>query len=117
MADKQRHLQSVALELYNRRTHQHYTENSTLRWRGVSEKMCPPKQLPVYSDCSSFVTYIYWTLFGQGHDFMNGEAWAGGWTGSLAKYGALVKGPGGGNNASKVTTAELQVGDLIFYCK
>ena len=115
LADKQRRLQSVALELYNRRAQQHYTENSTLRWRGVSEKMCPPEQLPVYSDCSSFVTYIYWTLFGDSHDFMNSENWLGGWTGSLAKHGALVKGPGGGN--ASVTPAELQVGDLIFYCK
>ena len=67
VAQIQQHLRSVALDLYADRSHEHYSENMTLRWEGVADNMCPPR-LPGYSDCSSFVTYIYWTLFGDGLD-------------------------------------------------
>ncbi len=66
--------------------------------------MCPKKS-PPYSDCSSTVTWIYWTLFGNGPDFMNGEQWGAGYTGTLDKHGINV----GAN------TADLAIGDLCFY--
>ena len=109
-AQIQQHLRSVALDLYADRSREHYSENMTLRWEGIADKMCPPR-LPGYSDCSSFVTYIYWTLFGDGPDFMNGENWTGGSTRSLKTHGVPV---GQGDNTS-VTPDKLLVGDLLFY--
>ena len=104
------YLYKVAMEGYAARSHEHYSENMTKRWTGIHEHICPP-QIPVYSDCSSFVTWIYWTLFGNGVDFLNGEQWGAGYTGTLKVHGKAVD---PAVNATKYPTG-LAVGDLCFY--
>jgi cell wall-associated NlpC family hydrolase len=88
---------------YFERANEHYTEGPK-RWSGITGKVCPTKA-PEYSDCSSFVTWIYWTLFGNGNDFMNGEGWSGGYTGTLDQHGTQVP----------MSVNDLQIGDLCFY--
>jgi len=66
--------------------------------------VCPP-QAPPFSDCSSAVTWCYWTVFGNGPDFINGASWTAGYTGTQISHG------------KEVTLAEAQVGDLVFYGK
>ena len=94
-------LRKVSMDVYNDRAHEHYTEGSQ-RWSGIDGHVCP-SAAPKYSDCSSTVTWIYWTLFGKGTDFMNGEKWHAGYTGTLIEHG------------TQVSTDSLQVGDLCFY--
>jgi hypothetical protein len=96
-------LLDVAMDVYYDRADEHYTEGSQ-RWSGITGKVCP-KRSPPYSDCSSTVTWIYWTLFGNGPDFLNGENWQAGYTGTLDQHGSNVP----------VNTADLAVGDLCFY--
>lgn len=97
-------LYSFAMDVYAGRFNETYSENMTLRWVGINDRVCPPA-VPRYSDCSSTVTWIYWTLFGNGPDFMNQESWTGGYTGSLKANGVEVS----------TDQSSLQVGDLCFY--
>ena len=55
---------NAANALYNNRAHEHYTEDMTKRWSGISSRICPPNA-PPYSDCSSAVTWIWWTAIGM----------------------------------------------------
>jgi len=57
----------------------------------------------MYSDCSSTVTWCYWTVFGSGPDFVNEENWTGGYTGSMA------------DNAQYIDCSAMQPGDVVFY--
>lgn len=100
----QHYLHQVAMDVYNKRASETYSEDMVQRWDGISGHVCPPA-VPRYSDCSSMVTWVYWTLFGQGGDFMNGENWKGGYTGSLDQFGRQVP----------ANVNDLQVGDLCFY--
>lgn len=103
-ADELRHwLLDVSMDVYYDRANEHYTEGSE-RWSGITGHVCPPKA-PKYSDCSSTVTWIYWTLFGHGPDFMNGEKWSAGYTGTLDQHGTNVA----------ISTKDLAIGDLCFY--
>lgn len=96
-------LLDTAMNVYYDRSNEHYTEGNQ-RWSGITGQVCPPKA-PPYSDCSSTVTWIYWTLFGNGPDFMNGEKWQAGYTGTLDQHGVNVT----------VNTNDLAIGDLCFY--
>jgi len=59
------------------------------RWQGITERLCPP-QAPQKSDCSSSVSWIYWTVFGSTVDFLNGHEWGGGYTGTLKSNGRII---------------------------
>jgi hypothetical protein len=82
-----------------------YTQGGS-RWQGIRDRMCPPTA-PQKSDCSSAVSWIYWTVFGAGPDFMNGDEWGGGYTGTLVSRGTKVP----------CTVESLRQGDLVFYGK
>uniref|UniRef100_A0A7S1LGF4 NlpC/P60 domain-containing protein n=1 Tax=Neobodo designis TaxID=312471 RepID=A0A7S1LGF4_NEODS len=97
-------LYSFSMDVYAGRYHETYSENMTLRWVGIHDHICAPN-VPRYSDCSSTVTWLYWNLFGNGVDFMNGENWGAGYTGTLKEHGVDA-----GTNP-----ADLKVGDLCFY--
>jgi len=88
--------------LYNNRYSEHYTENSPARWTGIDDKIRPPSA-PTYSDCSSAVTWCYWTVFGNGPDIINGENWQAGYTGTMATHGKAID------------CSQLQPGDVILY--
>jgi len=87
--------------LYNQRSNEHYTQDSR-RWSGITNNVCPPSA-PSYSDCSSASTWVYWTVFGKGNDFLNGQNWGAGYTGTLTNHGRLVQ------------LSEAKPGDLVFY--
>lgn len=97
-------LKWYAENAFDKRHEQEYSEDATLRWTGIHDRVCPAN-VPKYSDCSSFVTWIYWQLFGDGHDFLNGAAWGSGYTGTLWQHGT-DQGTDAGN---------LQVGDVCIY--
>jgi len=59
------------------------------RWEGIRHATCPP-DAPQKSDCSSAVTWIYWTVLGNGPDFLNGDNWNGGYTGTLSSHGQVI---------------------------
>jgi cell wall-associated NlpC family hydrolase len=94
----------TAMDVYRARASEHYSEAMGPRWVGIRDKLCAPT-VPATSDCSSMVTWVYWTLFGNGTDIMNGEGWAAGYTGTLDKHGRPVT----------ASVAGLQIGDLCFY--
>lgn len=94
-------LMVAANALYNERANEQYTEGSE-RWSGIDQKVYPPKA-PPYSDCSAAVTWIYWTVYGKGTDFLNGESWSAGYTGTLIDHGKAV------------AYSAAQPGDLVFY--
>jgi len=91
------------MALYNNRAKEHYTQGSS-RWSGITGRVHPPNA-PPYSDCSAAVSWAYWTVFGGGPDFINGDSWRGGYTGTLSSHGRLV------------TCSSMIVGDLSFYGK
>jgi len=80
-----------------------YTQKAA-RWEGVKDRMCPP-DAPQRSDCSSSVSWIYWTVFGNGPDFINAASWTGGYTGTLSSHGTTVD----------CDASTLNPGDLCFY--
>jgi cell wall-associated NlpC family hydrolase len=80
----------------------HYTQDAVKRWNGITKKEYPPNA-PVWSDCSSAVSWIYWTVFGGGSDFLNGQAWKAGYTGTQTQHG------------KSISLSNAQHGDLVFY--
>jgi hypothetical protein len=97
-------LLQAAMDVYFNRRHETYSEEPVPRWVGIADRVCPPA-VPKTSDCSSTVTWVYWTAFGNGTDFLNNWDWVNGWTGSLKLYGRQVN----------ATVADLEIGDLCFY--
>jgi len=97
-------LYKTSMDVYKERAHEHYTEAAGPRWQGIHDKVCPA-HVPKTSDCSSTVTWIYWTLFGNGPDFLNGENWEAGYTGTLTAHGHNVG----------TDEKNLKIGDLCFY--
>jgi hypothetical protein len=91
----------AAMALYNQRSSEHYTQGSQ-RWSGITGKIMPPNA-PAYSDCSAAATWCYWTQYGSGPDFLNGENWKAGYTGTLTSHG------------KSVSCSAMQDGDLVFY--
>jgi hypothetical protein len=94
-------LYTAAMALYNNRANEHYTQG-TQRWSGITGRVRPPSA-PTYSDCSAAVTWCYWTVFGNGPDFINGQNWAAGYTGTMSGRG------------QSVGCSSMQTGDLAFY--
>jgi len=99
--DKRAALVSAAMTLYEQRAHEHYSEASN-RWSGITGHVLPPNA-PTYSDCSAAVTWVYWTEFGAGPDFLNDQNWQGGNTASLSAHGKVV------------SCSKMGNGDLAFY--
>jgi len=97
-------LMVAAWALYNQRASETYTQNMLDRWVGIREGVCPP-DAPKFSDCSSAATWVYATVFGRGEDFMNGQNWGAGYTGTLSQHGRLVD------------LSQAKPGDLVFYGK
>jgi cell wall-associated NlpC family hydrolase len=97
-------LYSFSMDIFAGRFNETYTEDMNKRWDGINNGVCAPA-VPRYSDCSSTVTWIYWNLFGNGNDFMNGENWTAGYTGTLVAHGTQVS----------ADESSLKVGDLCFY--
>ncbi|KAJ3034458.1 hypothetical protein HDV00_005009 [Rhizophlyctis rosea] len=83
----------------------HYTQSVTPRWSGIHNKLCPKSggHNPPYADCSSFVTWIYWSAFGDQTDKLNGQKWKGGNTDSLKAHG------------KRITKSQAKLADLVFY--
>jgi len=96
-------LYTAAMALYNNRAHEHYTQGPS-RWVGITDGVRPPNA-PSYSDCSSATTWMYWTVFGSGPDFLNNQNWRAGYTGSMSGRGRSV------------SCSSMQIGDLAFYGK
>jgi len=88
-------------DVYNNRYNMHYTEGSQ-RWSGIQDRIYPPSA-PPYSDCSSTITWCYWTIFGGGPDFVNNDNWQGGYTGTMATSSQLI------------SCSDMQPGDIILY--
>jgi len=94
-------LYTAAMALYNNRASEHYTQGSQ-RWSGITNGVRPPSA-PTYSDCSAAATWCYWTVFGSGPDFVNGQNWRAGYTGTLSSRGRSTG------------CSSMQIGDLAFY--
>ena len=73
------------------------------RWSGISQKTCPYQGVPHITDCSAFVTWLYWSAFGNGKDFVNGQDWKAGYTGSMGSHG------------TPVSLAQARPGDVVLY--
>jgi cell wall-associated NlpC family hydrolase len=86
---------------YKNRYSIHYTQ-SALRWQGIDQKRRPPR-FPNYADCSSYTTWCYWLYFGNGTDFINGQYWDAGYTGTQIAHGRFV------------SRAAAKPGDMVFY--
>jgi cell wall-associated NlpC family hydrolase len=80
----------------------HYTQSSA-RWSGISQHVCPYDGVPPSTDCSAFVTWIYWSAFGKGSDFLNGQNWNAGYTGTMGDHG------------TSILLANARPGDVVLY--
>lgn len=87
---------------YHNRAAMNYTEGP-LRWNGIDNKRIPPR-FPTWADCSSYYTWCDWTVYGGGSDYINGEKWQAGYTGTMADHGKTVV---GGHLNAKVNDAFL----------
>ncbi len=87
----------------------HYSEGAN-RWNGIATRKLIVQAahvFPFYGDCSSTATWLLWN--GLSHEFgrpddVNGERWTGGYTGTMAGHGTLVR-----------NDADIKVGDLVLY--
>lgn len=99
-----RRIKRAAMLGYRKRGSIHYTQGVS-RWSGIRLKRRSSKgQYPVWADCSSYVTWCYWDATAQYkiRDFVNGQNWKAGFTGTQVRYGKRIKKP-------------ALVGDLVFY--
>ncbi|KAJ3048694.1 hypothetical protein HK097_010299 [Rhizophlyctis rosea] len=97
-------LAAAALWAHNSGQSISYTQGAS-RWSGITSRTCPKSggSNPSYADCSAFVTWIYWSAFGNGPDNLNGATWSAGYTGTLLDHGASV------------SVANVRLADLVFY--
>lgn len=91
--DVARHAVSSALAGVRKRDEILYSQDMTLRWGGIHNKIRLP-QVPRYADCSSFTTWILhnarWHVRGTpGADVVNGTRWQSGYTGTQVGHGRL----------------------------
>jgi hypothetical protein len=84
-----------------------YTEGAE-RWEGIADhRDAVDGQFPTYSDCSSFVTWCLWNGLHLGFDLsdlVNGDGWAGGYTGTMLVHGKQV-----------MRIADVLPGDCVIY--
>lgn len=82
----------------------HYTQGPR-RWEGINNHLRSQNgDYPHYADCSSLVTWAFWTATREWDlpDFVNGEHWNAGYTGSMASHGERVRGA-------------VHIGDIALY--
>lgn len=82
----------------------HYTQGP-LRWTGIKEhRRAYRGEFPNQADCSAFTTWCLWDATLRYHlsDFVNGQHWQAGYTGTQQQHGARVRG-------------RKLPGDLVFY--
>ena len=87
-----RQAKHAALLGYRKAALIHYTQGPR-RWDGIRLRLRAIKnQFPRYADCSAFVTWCLWTATRRFKlwDFVNGESWGGGYTGTMADHGERV---------------------------
>lgn len=85
-----------------------------LRWQGISEGVCPDSTvssdtIPTKADCTSLITWIYWTAFGKGTDYLNNQKWGAGFTGSMMSCTGYPN-----PYAKPVAFSDLQPGDVCI---
>jgi len=76
---------------------------SPSRWSGITSRVCPYSKVPPITDCSAFVTWLFWSAFGNGNDFLNGQRWTAGYTGTMGSHG------------TPVSLANARPGDVVLY--
>jgi len=93
-----------------------YTQGSN-RWSDISRWTCPvANKVPAYADCSSFVTWVFWTAYGLGEDKLNGQNWLAGYTGTMATRGVQVSKSTIVNGLKKPASyTNAQPGDIVLY--
>lgn len=94
-----------------------YSQDSIKRWSGIQNWICPVNnKVPTYADCSSFVSWVFWTAYGLGEDKLNGQTWRGGYTGSMATRGVQVSKATTVNGVKKPASyTNAQPGDIVLY--
>lgn len=97
----------AALLGYHHAPQMHYTQQPQ-RWQGIASGLRSYRgEYPTQADCSSFVTWILWDATrgydAADRDFVNGQRWRAGHTGTLVKKGR------------EVDTRRLRLLDLVFY--
>lgn len=97
-------LKSAALWVAHSGKYISYTQGDK-RWSGITGKKCPHSAVPEYADCSAFVTWLYWSAFGNGKDYINEENWSAGYTGTMASHG------------EEVSKDKALPGDVVLYGK
>jgi hypothetical protein len=85
----------------------HYTQGPE-RWEGIAKKLrIADHKAPTHGDCSSTHSWLLWnalTHVGLDRDLVNGVAWRGGYTGTIAAHGKRV-----------VDVRNAKVGDAVLY--
>jgi len=92
----------AAMWAYNSKKHITYSQSPS-RWSGISQRVCPYSKVPPIADCSSFVSWLFWSAFGNGKDFLNGQSWKAGYTGTMGSHG------------KSVSLAQARPGDVVLY--
>lgn len=95
----------AAYEAYARKGVMRYTQNAVGRWDGIrNHRRAYKHQAPVSADCSALATWVLWdaTLRYKPGDFVNGQRWLAGYTGTQQDHGRCV-------------TGRKLSGDLVLY--
>jgi cell wall-associated NlpC family hydrolase len=95
----------AAMLAYRNRQLIHYSQGPE-RWQGIERHLRSYRgEFPTEADCSAFVTWVLWdaTLRWHPPDFVNGQRWRAGHTGTLDDKGV------------RVGLANLRPLDLVFY--
>jgi hypothetical protein len=91
-AVRQRAVHAAVLSI-QKRDGFHYTKDER-RWEGIDKHLSAARgQVPSYGDCSSSATWWLWNglwlVFGA-KDTVNGQAWKGGYTGTILETGKHI---------------------------
>lgn len=83
------------MEGYRHAPSLHYTQGPR-RWEGIDKELNPLKgECPDYADCSSFATWVLWSVihhhYGIERDLVNGHRWQAGYTGTIVSHGKRVR--------------------------
>lgn len=86
----------------------HYTQDAVQRWEGIAHELrIAERDYPRHGDCSSTHSWLLWnalTHVGVDRDLVNGAAWKGGYTGTIASHGKPVH-----------DVRSAKVGDAVLY--